>query len=166
MGTRLPRCRFHDPLSRLGASKQAGQTKMDSAFIDEFQAAEVREPFRWKPFLELAAEALDAQRVPLAIMKRLFFRGKFNCCNSRHIVLGLTTIWADWATWVHNSCRVRSGCALTAARMMAAQSLSARVGPCASGSGVAFPVSRFRCNHFSTVDKLTLNVTAMAAWVC
>ena len=166
MCPRLTRRRFHDALPWSSSSKQARQAEMDPAFIDEFQVSQDREPFFSEPPLKLVSEASDAGRVPLAIVERLFFRGRCNCCNSRHIVLGLTSTSAILATRAHSSRRVRSGCCLTSARMTAAQSCSARVGPCAGGSGVVLPVSRFRRNHFSTVDRLTSKIVAMAAWVC
>ena len=42
----LPWGCFYDSLPGFGSPKQTRQTKMDSAFIDKFQAAEIREPLR------------------------------------------------------------------------------------------------------------------------
>lgn len=73
MRTRLTGRRFGDTLSRSGSSKQARQTEMDPAFIEEFQAAQEREPFFREPLLKLAPETSDARCVSLAVMERLFF---------------------------------------------------------------------------------------------
>jgi hypothetical protein len=74
------------------------------------------------------------------------------------------TFWVS-ATRVHNSSNVTSGCFWTADRMTSSHSASVRWGPCWRGHAEYCPVSRHWRHHFSTVDRLTPNVSATSAWL-
>jgi hypothetical protein len=89
-------------------------------------------------------------------MERLFFRGNLSRTNSRYIILELDLIFVSFSTRSHNSCKVASGSAVTAARMTASAVTNLRDGPPAYGSGAHVPVRRFRANQRSMVGSLTL----------
>lgn len=142
----------HHSFTRGRTRIEPREARIDAGFIEKFEPAHrlLRDLFP-----ERAAFPFDPRRVALAGMERLFFRGSFNRTNSRHIILG-----SDWSlvfcsTRAHNSCKVASGCALTAARMTAWAVAKVRGMPPAWGNGAQLPVARFRANHRSTDGSLT-----------
>ena len=86
-------------------------------------------------FPERAAFPFHLRRVPLAGMERLFFNGSFSRINSRHIMLGLAPILLSCSTVSHNSFKVASGWAFTAARITFSAGANLRATPPAWGSG-------------------------------
>jgi hypothetical protein len=76
--------------------------------------------------------------------------------NSRCIMLGADLIFVSCSTNSHNSSKVASGCAFTAARMAASAVANLRVGPPACGNGAQVPVFRWRANQRSIDGSLTL----------
>ena len=149
----------HHALVRCGAPIQAGQAGIYAGFIQEFEAFHIQlRDF----FLKQLALAFHTRRVPLAGMERLFFRGNFSRANSRHIMLGSDLIFVAFSTCSHNSCKVASGCALTAARITASTTASLRGTPPAWGSGALLPVVRFRANQRSIDGSLILYRRAAA----
>jgi len=82
-------------------------------------------------------------------------RGKLSRTNSRYIMLELDLIFVSFSTRSHNSCKVASGCAFTAARITASAVANLRGGPPAYGSGAHVPVRRFRPNQRSMLGSLT-----------
>src|SRR5512133_402496 len=132
---------------------QAGQVNIDAAFIQKFEV------FHRQPcdlFLKLPALAFHPRRVPLAGIERLFFRGNFSRTNSRCIMLGADLIFVSFSTHSHNSGKVASGCAFTAARMAPSAGANLRAGPPAYGNGAQLPVFRYRPNQRSSEGSLTL----------
>jgi hypothetical protein len=69
-----------------------------------------------------------------------FFRGNFSRTNSQYIMHGSDLIFVAFSTASHNSCKVASGWAFTAARMVASAAANLRDGPPAWASGAQLPV--------------------------
>ncbi len=159
LGSRGLRRRVHHALVRCGAPVQTGQAGIYAGFIQKFEASHIQlRDF----FLKHAAFPFHTRRVPLAGMERLFFRGNLSRANSRHIRLGSDWIFVSFSTCSHNSCKVASGCAFTAARIPASTAASLRGTPPAWGSGALLPVLRFRANQRSREGSLTLYRRAAA----
>src|SRR5512134_178261 len=157
---------FHDPLTGGGATAQARQTQICSTFIEKFQAFHQLAQGFHESHLEVLAQGFYPRRLALAIVERLFLRGKFNIFNSRHIMLGLATKPLASSTRSHNSLSVASGRFLTSARIKLSAACKVRSGPWVSGKAAQLPVSRQRYHHFSNVDLWILNCAATSAWVC
>ncbi len=151
--SRRLRCTVHHALIGCGAPIQARQACIYAGFIQKFEAFHLE--FRHF-FSKQAALPFHARRVPLAGMERLFFRGNLSRANSRHIMLGSDLIFVSFSTYSHNSCKLASGCAFTAARMTASALANLRGTPPAWGNGAQLPVDRFRANQRSMVGSLTL----------
>ena len=105
---------------------QAGHTQIDTRFIKKFEVGNVQGRYF---FLKVSPLLLDFGRIALAGMDRLFLNGSFSRANSRHIMLGLDLILQFLAIRSHNSCKVASGRALTAARISASALANARGTP-------------------------------------
>ena len=123
---RRQRSALNHALIGSGASIQSRQAQIDARFIEKLEVCNLQ---RGYGFLEFRPLLLDFGRVTLAGMKRLFFNGSFSRANSRHIRLASDWILHFWATRVHNSCKVASGCSLTAARISASAAANARGTP-------------------------------------
>jgi len=165
MGSRIARCGFHHPLARCGATAQARQAQMCPTFIEKFQAFDQLAQWLHELRLEVLPQGFYTRRLALAVVERLFFSGKFNICNSRHIMLGLTCKPLASATRSHNSAKVTSGRFLTSLRIKLSAACRVRLGPGADGKAAQLPVSRQRYHHFSNVDLWMLNCAATSAWV-
>jgi hypothetical protein len=87
-------------------------------------------------------------------MQRLFFRGNLSRTSSRYCMLGVDLILVSFSTPSHNSCKVASGCAFTAARRTASAPANLRAGPPVWGNGAHRPVLRFRETQRSIVGSL------------
>jgi len=153
------RRRVHHALIRGGAPIQARQAEIDAGFIQKLEAFHIQ----LRNFLlKHPALPFHPRRVALAGMERLFFRGNLSRTNSRYIILGSDLIFVSFSTRPHNSCKVASGCAFTAARMTAAALANLRDGPPLCGSAAQLPVVRFRANQRSIDGSLTLYRRAAA----
>jgi hypothetical protein len=98
-------------------------------------------------------------------VERLFFSGKFNICNSRHIMLGLATKPFASPTRSHNSTSVASGRFWISTRRKLSAACRVRSGPWAGGKAAQLPVSHQRYHHFSNVDLWMPNCAATSPWV-
>ena len=165
MRTRIAGRGFHDPLPGCGATTQARQAQMSATFIEKFQAFHQFTQTVHELMLEVPPQGFYPRRLALAVVERLFFRGKFKICNSRHIMLSLAS--KPLASWTrsHNSANVTSGCFLISARRNPSAASSFRLGPGVPAKAAQLPVSRQRYHHFSNVDLLMLNCAATSAWV-
>jgi len=105
---------------------QARQACIYAGFIQKFEVFHLQ---LRNFFLKPAALAFHPRRVPLAGMERLFFRGNRRRTNSRDIILGSDLILVFCSTTSHNSCKIPSGCAFTAARITASAAASLRGTP-------------------------------------
>jgi len=143
----------HHALIRCGAAIQACQVDIYAGFIQKLEVFHLQLTHL---FSKLAARAFHSRRVPLAGMERLFFRGNFSRTNSRCIMLGAALILVSFSTIAHNSSKVASGWAFTAARMAASAVANLRAGPPAWGSGAQLPVFRYFANQRSRDGSLTL----------
>jgi hypothetical protein len=118
-----------------------------------------------KPRLVLGPQLFHPRGFPLAIGKRLFFRGKFKIFNSRLIMLGLAVrVWRA-CTRSHNSSNVASGCFLRAPRMTFSHTSRVRGGPPVAGQAAQLPVVWYRAHHLSSVDSWILKSSAIPAWL-
>jgi hypothetical protein len=165
MRSRIARRGFDDSLPRRRATEQAGQAQICSTFIDKFQAFNQFAQGVYELCLKVLSQGFYPRRILLAVMKRLFFSGKFKRCNSRHIMLGLACTPLTSLTRSHNSTKVASGRFLTSARMKLSAVCKVRWGPWAAGKAAQLPVFRQRDHHFSNVDLWMLNCAATSAWV-
>ena len=147
------RRRVHHALIGCRSPIQARQAEIDAGFIQKFEAFHIQ---LRNFFLKQAPFPFHARCVSLAGMERLFFRGNLSRTNSRYIILGSDLIFVSFATRSHNSCKVTSGCACTAARMAASALTNWRDGPPLWGSAAQLPVVRFRANQRSIEGSLTL----------
>jgi hypothetical protein len=77
-------------------------------------------------------------------------------------MLGLALIPWDSATRAQSSSSVTSGCRLISARRKSSASRSARLTPPAWGKAAQQPVSRRHRHHFSIVERLTANSSAIS----
>ena len=110
------RRRVHHALIRCGASIQTGQAHIYAGFIQKLKSFYIQ----LRDFLlKHPALPFHPRRVPLTGMERLFFRGNLSRTNSRCIILELDLIFVSFSTCSHNSCKLASDCAFTAARMTA-----------------------------------------------
>src|SRR5262245_11206052 len=127
-----------DPFPGGSAAIEAGHRQMHARFIHELHAAEVE---RRALLAVVLARLLDARRVSLAGVERLFLRGKPRRWSTRHIVATLTWIPRSSATRAHSSSKVRSALACTNCwtRVCAAASREGRWPP-ACGLGAMSPV--------------------------
>ena len=166
MWPRIARCGFHHPLTGGSSTAQARQSQICPTFIEKFQAFDQLAQWLHELRLEVLPQGFYTRRLALAVMERLFFRGKFKICNSRHIMLGLAPKPLASSTRSHNSTSVRSGRFLTSARRKLSAACRVRVGPCAGGKAAQLLVSRQRYHHFSNVDLWMRNCAATSAWVC
>ena len=153
------RCRVQQALIRCGASVQTGQAHIYAGFIQKLKSFHIQ---LGDVLLKHPAFPFHPRCVPLAGMERLFFRGNLSRTNSRYIILELDLISVSFSTRSHNSRKVASDCAFTAARMTASALANLRVGPPAYGSGAHVPMERFRANQRSMVGSLTLYRLAAA----
>jgi len=145
--------RVHHPLLRGSSPIQTSQAEIDAGFIQKFEVFHLQlRDF----FSKQAALPFHTRRVALAGMERLFFRGNLSRANSRHIMLGSDLIFVSFSTSSHNSCKVASGCACTAARMTASALANLRGTPPAWGNDAHCPVDRCRANQRSIDGSLTL----------
>src|SRR6266545_6315384 len=166
MGTRITGRGFYDPLAGCSSSAQARQAQMGPTFIEKFQAFHQLVQAFHKSDLVVLSQGFHTRRLALAIVERLFFSGKFNICNSRHIMLGLATKPFASPTRSHNSTSVASGRFWISTRRKLSAACSVRSGPWAGAQAAQLPVSRQRYHHFSNVDLWILNCAATCAWVC
>jgi hypothetical protein len=104
---------------------------------------------------EGSAQRLDALRVPLRRVERLFFTGSLSRWSSRQIVAALTCGPCAAAIRSRNASRVASGWVSTAWRRKAVWSLRARRLPPAWGFAAPLPLRRNRRHSFSTNERLT-----------
>ena len=74
-------------------------------------------------------QGFHAGRVPLTVVKRLFFRPSFKRCRARLIMLELATTWWAAATRSHNSAKVTSGWRWTSARRKSSYAWRVAAGP-------------------------------------
>src|SRR6266508_4168389 len=165
MRSRITRGGFHDPLPRGRSTAQACQAQMRPTFIEEFQPFHQLAQGVHELGLEVLPQGFYPRRLALAIVERLFFRGKFKIFSSRHIMLGLTVKPSASLTRSHNSLSVASGRFLTSARIKLSATCRVRSGPWRSGKAAQLPVSRQRYHHFSSVDLWMRNCAATSAWV-
>lgn len=165
MGARITGGSFHDPLARRRSTAPARQAQMGPTFIEEFQPFHQLAQVFHKAGLEVLSQGFYPRRLALAVVERLFFRGKFKIFSSRHIILGLTSKPSTSLTRSHNSGSVASGRFLTSARMKLSAACRVRLGPWLSANAAQLPVSRQRYHHFSNVDLWMLNCVATSACV-
>ena len=166
MRSRITGGGFHDSLPRCRSTAQARQAQMHPTFIEKFQPFHQLAQIFHKAGLEILPQGFYPWRLALAVVERLFFRGKFKSCSSRHIMLELTTQPLASLTRSHNSLSVASGRFLTSARIKLSAACRVRSGPWLRGKAAQLPVSRQRYHHFSNVDLWILNCAATCAWVC
>ena len=150
---RRQRRTLHHALIRCGASIQSRQAQIDARFVEKFEAVNVQGGYF---FLKAGPLLLDARRVALTGVERLFLSGSFSRANSRHIILGSDLILQSRSTRAHNSCKVASACSFTAARMTVSAAANLRATPPAWGNGAQLPVARCRASQRSIDGSLTL----------
>ena len=144
---------LHHALIGCGAPIQSRQTQIDARFVEKFEPFNIQGGYF---FLKVGPLPLDARRVALTGVERLFLNGSFSRANSRHIILGSDLILQSRSTRAHNSCKVASACSFTAARMTVSAAANLRTTPPAWGNGAQLPVARCRANQRSIDGSLTL----------
>jgi hypothetical protein len=149
---RKQRSTIHYALIGCGAPIQSRQAQIDARFVKKFESRSVQGGYF---FLKVRPLLLDAWRVTLTGIERLFLSGSFSRANSRHIRLGSDLMLQSRSIRVHSSCKVMSACSCTAARISVSAAANLRTTPPAWGSGAQLPVARCRASQRSIVGSLT-----------